>query len=85
MPESPRWLLLDGQPRDLAYKALIKAEGKRASDSTVVNAELDAIEQSVVEMKKGDTSIFVLFREPRYAARRIQLRMQVVIWTWGFH
>lgn len=43
LPESPRWLLLSGAGRDAAAAALVRAEGRRAADPRVVEAELDGI------------------------------------------
>lgn len=43
LPESPRWLILSGASREEAARALVRAEGRRAADPRVVEAELDGI------------------------------------------
>jgi hypothetical protein len=41
LPESPRWLLLSGAGRQEALQALVRCEGKRASDLALAAAEVD--------------------------------------------
>ena len=52
LPESPRWLLLSGASRDKALDALVRAEGKRAENAAVAQAEIDAMEASVREAQQ---------------------------------
>ncbi len=70
LPESPRWLLLNGAGKEAATQALIKAEGKRADNRAVVEAEVAAISAGIAEStsSSGSSSVSVLdlFKEERY-------------------
>lgn len=51
LPESPRWLVMDGQD-DAAYKVLEALNEKPRSDPIIQN-EFKSIKETVVEMSKG--------------------------------
>lgn len=63
LPESPRWLLLNGAPRDQAVRALVRAEGKRAADRSVVEAEVDEMADNIERIQReGADNPMQLFR-----------------------
>lgn len=75
LPESPRWLLLNGADRDDAVKALVRAEGRRAADVTLVEQEVEAMAAGIAEAKadrvdRNGRSVggggLELFQESRY-------------------
>eukprot|EP00775_Hariotina_reticulata_P005690 gene5690-5928_t len=47
MPESPRWLLLSGASKEVAVAALVKAEGRRAANLQLVEAEIDEMAENL--------------------------------------
>ncbi|KAF8072353.1 D-xylose-proton symporter [Scenedesmus sp. PABB004] len=72
LPESPRWLLLSGAPRDDALRALVRAEGRRAADLSRAGAEVDAMAASLAEGAAGGGAAggglgLGLFAERRYS------------------
>lgn len=54
LPDSPRWLLLNGCARDTAEAALVRARGKYGSDSEAISKEFSAIQRSVLEAQSQD-------------------------------
>lgn len=76
IPESPRFLLLSGAGREAAAAALRRAEGARASDPAVVDAELAAVEAALAEARDAEAREAALsselgggrawFLQPRY-------------------
>lgn len=80
LPESPRWLLLNGAGREEAVRALVRAEGRRASNLALVEAEIDematnlrnAEATSAASGSSGGTGLastlgLTLFQEKRYS------------------
>lgn len=53
LPESPRWLLLNGAGRDEAVRALVRCEGKRASNLALVEAEVDEMASNLRNAEGG--------------------------------
>jgi hypothetical protein len=52
LPDSPRWLLWNGDGGGKAEAALVRARGKYGGDVEVVRAEIAAITQSVREAQQ---------------------------------
>lgn len=49
LPESPRWLLLSGNSKEEAFRALVKCEGRRAANLDLVQAEIDDMAANIRE------------------------------------
>ncbi|CAL8468142.1 g7681 [Coccomyxa elongata] len=63
LPDSPRWLLLNGDSREKAEAALIRARGKFGNDLERIRIEIAAIARSVEEAQADENPGFVgLFR-----------------------
>eukprot|EP00879_Flechtneria_rotunda_P028264 GHRR01030361.1.p1 GENE.GHRR01030361.1~~GHRR01030361.1.p1 ORF type:complete len:511 (+),score=137.46 GHRR01030361.1:274-1806(+) len=56
LPESPRWLLLNGAGREEAVRALVRCEGKRAADLPLVEAEVEDMAASLRQADAFDTA-----------------------------
>lgn len=54
LPDSPRWLLLNGASRDKAEAALVRARGKFGADAERIRGEFSAIARSVTEAQGGE-------------------------------
>ena len=54
--ESPRWLLLSSGRREEAVAALTRARGRYGGDAAAVEAEVDAISDSLSAAQSGDGS-----------------------------
>lgn len=54
LPDSPRWLLLNGDSREKAEAALIRARGKYGNDLERIRIEIAAIARSVEEAQADE-------------------------------
>jgi hypothetical protein len=56
LPESPRWLLLSGASRQEALAALVRCEGRRASDLALAAAEVDEMADNLQQAAATNSS-----------------------------
>ncbi len=54
LPDSPRWLLLNGDSREKAEAALVRARGKYGNDLERIRIEIAAIARSVEEAQEDN-------------------------------
>lgn len=60
LPETPRWLLLAGAPKEEAERAVSKAWGKRGQDKQAVQREVQMMQRDA-SPSSGDAQMYALY------------------------